>query len=492
VLPNGLVRRRRVPLVLQAATNDCAAACLAMILSAYGISSSLERCRRQCRTGRGGASGRDIVEAARRSGLRARAYACPPEVAAGLPTPMIAYLRSRHFVVVERFASGSVRLLDPAVGRRRPTMDRFAADSLGVFLTFETGAVVSQDAPVASARWWTYLRPGLAAMRGRITVILLATAVLQLAALAAPRFTAAVVDQLVAAHAAQPLTLLGLGMLAVVLTRLCFGWLRAAVLSAVQRGLDGSLTTGFVDHLFALPLNFFAQRTSADLVDRAAGTAMVRELVVGQAFTGVLEATFLTVYLAILAASDPVTAICTTVLALVQVALLARAAPRTRSLLQEHLLAQSHAHNALFEAINGIHTVKATGVEPHVVAHWSRLFDTALDAMQRRVRQAGIFEAIQASIVLFGSLLLLWIGARRVLGGALTVGQMLGLNMLAAMVLAPVTTLVATAQRLQTAAAHLVRMTDVFDARTEPRTQGARVAPITGHIELRGDRKSVV
>src|SRR3954447_9192879 len=347
MLRNGLVRRRRVPLVLQAATNDCAAACLAMILSAYGISSSLERCRQQCRTGRGGASARDIVEAARRSGLRARAYACPPDMAAGLSAPMIAYLKPRHFVVVERFGAGSVRLLDPAVGRRQPTVDRFAADSLGVFLTFEPGAVVPRDAPVASAPWWSYLRPGLAAMRGRIAAILLATTVLQLAALAAPRFTAAVVDQLVAADAAQLFPLLGLGILAVAVPRLCFGWLRAAMLSVVQRGLDRSLTTGFVHHLFALPLGFFAQRTSADLVDRAAGTAMVRELVVGQAITGLLEATFLAVYLAILAASDPVTAICTTVLALVQVGLLVGAGPRTRSLLHEHLLAQSRAHNAL-------------------------------------------------------------------------------------------------------------------------------------------------
>ncbi|TYB39765.1 peptidase domain-containing ABC transporter [Micromonospora sp. AP08] len=480
-------RRGRVPVVLQAANNDCAAACLAMVLGAFGAAASLQECRSLCRVRRGGSTARDIVTAARQLGLRTRAFACAPAAAADLAIPMIAVVRPHHFVVIERFTRRAVYVVDPTVGRRQPTPQRFAADSLGIFLTFAPGKVAGRTRTRVPPPWWPYVRSSLTAARGYLIAILVATAVLQLVALAVPRSMAVVVDDLVRGSEVGVVSLLGFGMLGVAAAHLGSGWLRATLLSVVQRRVDGHLCRGLVHHLFALPLEFFTQRTSADLVDRAAGTAMIRELVIGHGMRALLEAAFLAIYFVVLAINDLMTASFTAVLTLVHLALFFAAGPRTRTLAHEHLLSQSKAQSALSEGLNGIHTVKATGVEQYVVAHWSILFDTALDAVQRRMRYAGVFEAAQSSLYLCGTLLLLWLGAWRVVSGTSTVGEMLGLNMLATMVLAPLTSLVMTAQRLQAALAHLARIADVLDVRPEPcPATPVRRHRISGRVELRG------
>jgi len=82
-------------------------------------------------------------------------------------------------------------------------------------------------------------------------------------------------------------------------------------------------------------------------------------------------------------------------------------------------------------------------------------------------------------------MLLLWIGAYKVLNGTMSLGTMLALNTLAASVMAPLASLIANGQRLQLVGSHLERIADVLQADPEQDTQKVRRAGRqTGSIEL--------
>ncbi|HWV22732.1 MAG TPA: peptidase domain-containing ABC transporter, partial [Thermomicrobiales bacterium] len=132
--------------------------------------------------------------------------------------------------------------------------------------------------------------------------------------------------------------------------------------------------------------------------------------------------------------------------------------------------------------IKGIATLKASGAETRTLDHWSGLFAEQLTASVRRGHVSALIGTLLTVLRLLAPLLLLWIGALRVLDGSMSLGTMLALQALAASVLTPLTSLVANAQQFQMVGAHLERLGDVLEAEPEP-TGGIDVE-VTGRIAL--------
>ncbi|MEJ2079395.1 MAG: cysteine peptidase family C39 domain-containing protein [Acidobacteriota bacterium] len=125
--------------VLQEYRNDCGPAALKMILEHYGVTISLEECRREVGLKSGGTSMLRLLEVAEHHGIRARGMRYDVSRLADIPTPLIAYLRIGHFVVVQAIDSKAreVVIKDPAVGRLRLSVARFAALWGGESLVFQ-------------------------------------------------------------------------------------------------------------------------------------------------------------------------------------------------------------------------------------------------------------------------------------------------------------------------------------------------------------------
>ncbi len=86
----------------------------------------------------------------------------------------------------------------------------------------------------------------------------------------------------------------------------------------------------------------------------------------------------------------------------------------------------------------------------------------------------------------FSPLILLWVGASRVLDGSMSLGTMLALNVLAISFLTPLSSLVSNGQQLQLVGAYFDRLTDVLEAEPEQDLQVVRHAPeLSGRIELK-------
>lgn len=157
--------------VLQEYRNDCGPAALKMILEHCGVAISLEECRREVGLKSRGTSMLRLLEIAERHGIRARGMRYDLNRLEEIPTPLIAYLRIGHFVVVEKIdcETREVFIKDPAVGRLRLSADEFAnlwtGESLVFEPSFETPAErVIRKGPNSRGLKWT---TGLNASRTR-------------------------------------------------------------------------------------------------------------------------------------------------------------------------------------------------------------------------------------------------------------------------------------------------------------------------------------
>jgi ABC-type bacteriocin/lantibiotic exporter with double-glycine peptidase domain len=118
-----------VPEVLQASALDCGPAALASLLAGFGLHCPFDALRDACRTGRDGTSIDSLEAVAAELGLDCEQILVPADhltlpAAECLPCILVVVQPggATHFVTLWRFHGRRAQLMDPAVGRRWPTV----------------------------------------------------------------------------------------------------------------------------------------------------------------------------------------------------------------------------------------------------------------------------------------------------------------------------------------------------------------------------------
>jgi ABC-type bacteriocin/lantibiotic exporter with double-glycine peptidase domain len=478
---------RRMPVVLQQTIAECGAACLAMVLAWFGRASSLDECREQCGGGRDGVTAQALLEAARAFGLRGRAFKLDPNRFAHVPLPAIVHWELDHFLVVEGWSRTGVDVIDPAVGRRRLTADEFDAGFTGVVLVFEPGLGFRPAHATQAPAWKVCLRYALAAPSAGLLAaqVLVASLVLQVPGLTMPLLTEVLVDRIVPGGLNGVVPTIGAVIVIVCLVQGVLTYSRGVALVNLQERLDERMTLAILEHLLSLPYRFFQARTNGDLLARVSSGATVAELLAGQTVSIVLDGALVVVYLAILFLRDPSFGAAAVVLGALQAAVLLFTARRTLELTRRRLLADADVQGNVVELLNGIATVKASGVEGRGLDRSAILVARRSQLSLEQGRLNAATEACLMALRMGTPLTFLWLAMGRILDGSASLGAMLGLVALATACLLPLASLVSTTGRLQLAILHFERLADIFRAGPEQADLVPTTPALGGRIELR-------
>lgn len=478
--------RRRVPEILQMSAVECGAACLAMILGYYGRKTSASEIREKYGVSRDGLSAWSIVQAARSYGLKVRAISSPSTDFRFVHLPAIIHWQFKHFLVVERCSPSFVDVVDPASGRKRLTTQEFAKGFTGVVIMLEPGGQFDPHtvAPVISLR--RYLLQYVKQSPLVFLQIMFASLLLQAFGLVIPLLTKVIVDQIIPYRMFTVLSLLGIGLLVILLSQLVTTLIRAALLIYLQARIDISITSNFFEHLLTLPLRFFQQRSSGDILTRVASNTAIRDLISNQLVSTVLDGSIVIVYLLILFSQSPVFGAMALLIGLLQVGLLLGTYGPVRRLTRRELDAIGSAQGYVAEMLAGITTLKAAGAEQKAFQRWYNLFCNQLNASVRLNYFTSFITTFVTLLNTFAPLALLWVGIIEVLNGSMQIGTMLALNALVGEFLAPFTSLVTSGRLLQAVRSHLERLADVIEARSEQDVQNVQHPPrLKGQIMLK-------
>jgi ATP-binding cassette subfamily B protein len=477
--------RRRVPWVRQMGLADCGAACLAMVLAYHGKQVPLDELRQMTSTNRDGVDALAITKAARHYGLSACGVAADLDDLEHLPPATILHWEFTHFVVFERLRRNGVRVMDPALGRRRLSMEVFRRSYTGVAITFEPGEDF-QTSKLNAKSTWRYLRPLLGQSR-RLTRVLVGSVLLRLLALALPLLTGLLVNEIVPRNDWHLMLVTAAAMGAVVGYFFLAAMLRSHLLLQLRTHLDVRLTTAFVEHLVDLPYAFFLGRASGDLMMRLQSHTVVREFLTTGAISALIDGSLGSFYLVLLFMLSPPLAAVVLVLALLQVIVLLLAKRRNQHLMSESLQVEAKSQSYTFELLAGIETLKAAGAEQRAAEHWERLFIDQVNVALRRGQLEASVDSVASTLQLGSPLAILVYGGFQVLNGSLPLGTMLAAAALAAGFLEPLATMIETSLRLQLLRSYMERISDVLDAPREQEGQKVATAHrLSGRIRAEG------
>ena len=474
--------RRRVEFVPQMEVTECGAAALAMILATHGHHATLPEVREACGVTRDGASALALVKAAQGYGLEAKGVKVDLAQLALLPLPAILHWDFDHFVVLERYRSGSATLVDPACGRLRVGLAELGRRFTGVALLFgPTPALVPRPRRRPSlAKYRAVFRAKLPAL----AQIGLATFALELVGLVFPVASQLLLDRVVVPRQESWLWGLALGLGAAVVTSALLGLVRGWVVLGLQLELNFALMGQFLGHLLRLPLAFFQQRAPGDLVQRAQSNVALQHLFNAQVITVLLDGLFLLGYGALMLAYHPPLACMVIAVSLLEAGLPLALLDRNRQLLAAGLAADGREGAALLEALSGLETTKASGAETRMVHRWAhRMTERVNNGLERqRLNLAsGAFLTLFTGVT---GLLVFVVGGQEVLAHRMTLGTFVAFLTLQGLFTAPMGALLGALVQVQFLGTHLRRLDDVLATPVEPSgTQDP--GPLAGAIELR-------
>ena len=464
-------RSWRVPLRYQLTTMECGAACLAMVASHHGRQTLVSEARELLGPGRDGLSVRRLAESAPEYGLLAEVDRGSDVLARPLEGPAIAYLHKHHFVVLERVGRRGVRVVDPGGGRQWMTRAEFDELFAGTLIRLRKApGFTPRRIPIRHNQVTRYLREFVAVPGGRRLLAMVAVAAALLAALGLvfPLITKYAIDFVLPDERVDLLPMLAVAVAGTAVLHGMRTLLRSRLLLGLRARADVLLTERFVNHLLALPLLFYLQRSRGDLLMRLNSVSSTRETLTQHVLTMVLDAAMLSGYLVGLALFAPEYLLVVAILGGAQVAVLVLSYRRVRVLARRELITKAEEQSYLVETLEAVGPIKANGMERRVASRWRVLFLAYRDAMLRRGKAMAWVESAQSALSTLAPLALLWSGLWLVLAERMTLGTMLAVNAMAMAVLSPMQKFVSTLQLFAVLRAQIERLYDVLDAPEEP------------------------
>ncbi|MFO1049451.1 MAG: peptidase domain-containing ABC transporter [Geminicoccaceae bacterium] len=318
-------------------------------------------------------------------------------------------------------------------------------------------------------------------LRGVLWQIGLASVVINLLALATPLFMMTVYNKVINHGALQTLDVLAVGMVTLVAFELALRSLRGQIAAHAGARMEAAIGSELVHHLLQLPYRFHETNPSGAVMERLRQVDQLRQFLTGQLPLLLVDLAFVGLFLAVLLAVAPPLGLVT--LAAMPVFALLSVGARQRQEAHHHASFQAAAAkaSAFGEAMTNALTVKLLALEPDMRRRYE---DNLQRSAWRGLQSARIMHlaaSLGQALQHLTALLLVYLGARMIVAGDMSIGALVASSILSARALAPMRQIAPAWVQLRQAQEAMAQLDGLL---REPRE--AEGAPAGGELKPTG------
>lgn len=404
--------------------------------------------------------------------------------------PLIARLTDGNSVIVmgvsNKEGDGQIAILNPLADNASTILmierDRFCARWEGkVFLMKRLHAAPEGSQPFGF-RWFI---PEILKQKAALRDIAIAALAMHLLALASPIFFQLVIDKVLVHQSVGTLWVLGVGVIIALVFDSLFGFLRQILTLSATNKIDMRLTRRTFAHLLSLPIDYFETTTAGIVTRHMQQVEKIRAFLTGRMFFTVLDATSLILFLPILFTYSVqlamVVLLFTVLIALVVMGMV----PTFRCRLNALYAAEAERQSMMVETIHGMRTVKALAIEPTQRRLWDQRSAQSIN-MHYRVGKISITgNAITDFLGKLLPVVIILLGAQQVFDQTLTVGALIGFQMISGRVVQPLIAIVGLVNDYQETALSVRMLGEVMNRPSEGRASAGGLRPdLAGEISF--------
>ena len=452
----------RVPVIMQMEALECGAACLAMILAYYQKWIPLEQVRLDCGVSRDGSNMKNVYMAGQHYGLEVHGYSMELEALKTETTyPCIIHWNFCHFVVLDGFRRNKAVINDPARGRVEIPMSEFEESFTGLVLTLSPGESFVPSGKRKSTL--AFARKRLKGAGPAVAFIVLTSVISYLFGIINPVMSRMFFDRLLNGRAPGWLQPFLLAMIVLAAFQLIVRWAQAVYNLKINGKMAIEGNASFMWKVLKLPMEFFSQRLTGDIMQRQSTNASIAETLVNTVAPLALNTLMMIFYLVVMLRYSWLMTL-VGILSLGLDLIVARyLSSRRVNLMRVEMRDAGKLASATLAGISMAETIKASGAEGGFFRRWSG-YQASVNTQQVK------FTTLNARIGLIPQListltnyLVLFLGVSLAMSNNFTIGMIVTFQGLLSSFMGPAATLMEAGQTIQEMRTDMERVEDVME-----------------------------
>ncbi|MGQ0709305.1 MAG: peptidase domain-containing ABC transporter [Rhodoferax sp.] len=465
--------------------------CLAAVAQHHGLPVNPERLIEDYALGAEEPTAATLLRIASDIGLKAKAdrFTWDGLMAQGGVFPLIAKLSEGNCVIVMGGSpneGGQIAILNPLADNPTQVLllnkEQFSQKWQGdVYLLKRIYALQEQNQPFG-LRWFL---PEILKQKAALRDIAIAAVAMHFLALASPVFFQLVIDKVMVHQSMPTLWVLGVGIVVALVFDAVFGFLRQILTLAATNKIDMRLTRRTFAHLLSLPIEYFESTTAGVITRHMQQVEKIRGFLTGRMFFTALDATSLLLFLPILFTYSVKLAMITLAFTGMIAAVAMTMVPIFQRRLNELYQAEGERQSMMVETIHGMRTVKALAIEPAQRRMWDQRSARSIN-MHFRVGKIAVVGGTLTDFL--GKLLpvvIIVIGTQEVFEQTMSVGALIGFQMITGRVVQPLLAIVSLVNEYQETALSVKYLGEVMNRTPEGRANaGGLRSELKGEISF--------
>ncbi len=452
---------------------DCGVACLAMILKQYHSRISLAHLRHEARTNLEGTTALGLVKTAQKFNLKTEAVKADMSLfnEDTIQYPFIVHVLKQgellHYYVVLKNTKNYLVIADPdpSVGIIKMPKDKFAQEWTGIALFM----VPNEDfEPIKEKKnnLWS-LFPYMFKQKRLMINIILAALLMTIISICSSYFVQGIIDTYIPDGTYQTLSILAVGLLIAYIFNSIFSYGQNFLLNILGQRLSIDLNLQYIRHIFELPMEFFVTRRTGEITSRFSDASRIIDALASTVISLFLDLAIVIVMGLVLAAQNT-TLFGITLLALpVYAIVILGFTKKFEKLNDEQMESNAVLSSSVIEDIQGIETIKALNSEDTRYRRIDSQFVNYLKKSFKYSKTESLQTALKTFIQLSLNVIILWVGARVVMQGEMSIGQLMTFNALLSYFIDPLQNIINLQPRLQSASVAQNRLNEVYQVQSE-------------------------
>ena len=485
----------KVPVIMQMEALECGAASLAMIMAYYRKWVPLEQVRVDCGVSRDGSNMKNIYLAAKSYGMDVHGYTMELDALKAKATyPCIIHWNFNHFVVLDGFRGGKAVLNDPARGLVKVSMEEFDRSFTGIVMTFAPGEGFQPGGKRKSTVG--FARRRLKGAAPAVVFVVLTTVIASVFSVVNPAMSRVFYDRLLTGRAPDWLRPFILVMLVLMVFQLTAKWANLIYSRKIngKMAIEGNAT--FMWKVLRLPMEFFSQRMTGDILMRQGTNASIAQTLVDTVAPLAVNTVMMLVYVVIMLQYSAVMTLVGVGSILLNFFVARYLSNRRINLTRIQMRDQGKLAATTMAGISMTETIKSAGAEAGFFRKWSGYqasVNTQTVAFARLNATIGAIPNFVRQLSGYG---ILFLGVILAMNGQFTLGMISYFQGLLNAFMDPAMQMVSAGQTIQEMRTQMERVEDVMNYRDDPvfaatpdaaseSPAAADCAKLKGEIEVR-------
>ena len=485
-------RTRRFKFVPQIDSRDCGPAALASVAKHYGSDYSLSHLRELTKTDQQGTTALGIIEAAKSIGFET--YSLDADMSLfnydDLIYPFIVHVvkngRLQHYYVVYGDEEDSLIIgdPDPSVKVVRMSKERFQHEWTGLAIFFSPRDDYQPQKD--KRRGLTSFLPSFLKQKSLLIYIIMASLIITLVEIIGAFYLQVMLDEYIPSQKISTLGLVALGLIIIYVIQRVITFAKEYLLIVLGQRLTIDIILTYIKHIFTLPMSFFSTRRTGEITSRFTDANQIIDAMASTIFSIILDISTIVLVGGVLLIQNIFLFSLALVSIPIYIIIFFVFMKMFGYLNYEVMESSAMMSSSVIEDINGIETIKSLTSEEVSYQRIDKEFVIFLEKSFRLRKYGAIQTSIKTAAKLILNVIILWYGAKLVMSGKMSAGQMLTFNVLLGYFSNPLENIINLQTKLQSAQVANTRLNEVYLVKSEFENDGefSEVAFLDGDISF--------